>query len=139
MPRRTPFSYLVGSRLPLRLAAVALVFAVTAAGCLRSSGAASKHDRGGQGCEQWILDSVFEGFQHEVIDVGLTTIAVRSGGGGAAVLLLHGFPETHVMWHRVAPALAEDFAVVCADLRGYGASGTPPSTPDHAPYAKSAM
>ncbi len=43
------------------------------------------------------------------------------------------------MWHRVAPALAEEFVVVCADLRGYGASGTPPSTPDHAPYAKAAM
>jgi haloacetate dehalogenase len=55
------------------------------------------------------------------------------------LLLLHGFPETHVMWRSAAPALAERFTVVCADLRGYGASGTPPSTPDHAPYAKSAM
>lgn len=55
------------------------------------------------------------------------------------VLLLHGFAETHVMWHRVAPALAESVTVVCADLRGYGASGTPPSTSDHAPYAKAAM
>ena len=89
--------------------------------------------------EQGILEAMFEGFQHEVIDVGVTTIAARSGGAGAPVLLLHGFPETHVMWHRVAPALTEDFTVVCADLRGYGASGTPPSTPDHAPYAKSAM
>src|SRR5437899_374459 len=85
---------------------------------------------GGQVREQEILDTMFEGFQHEVIDVGVTTIAVRSGGEGAPVLLLHGFPETHVMWHRVAPALAEDFTVVCADLRGYGASGTPPSTSD---------
>jgi haloacetate dehalogenase len=55
------------------------------------------------------------------------------------VLLLHGFPETQVMWHRIAPMLAEAFTVVCADLRGYGQSGTPSSTPDHAPYAKSAM
>jgi haloacetate dehalogenase len=82
---------------------------------------------------------MFERFQHGVIDVGATTIAARWGGAGEAVLLLHGFPETHVMWHRVAPALAEEFAVVCADLRGYGASGTPPSTPDHAPYAKAAL
>ena len=81
----------------------------------------------------------FEGFQSTIVDVGATTIALQWGGTGHAVLLLHGFPETHVMWHRVAPALAEDFTVVCADLRGYGASGTPPSTPDHAPYAKSAM
>ena len=82
---------------------------------------------------------MFESFQHEVIDVGGTTIAVRRGGGGAPVLLLHGFPETHLMWHRVAPGLADDFAVVCADLRGYGASGTPASTPDYAPYTKEAM
>ena len=81
----------------------------------------------------------FEGFQSTIVDVGATVIALQWGGTGHAVLLLHGFPETHVMWHRVAPALAEDFTVVCADLRGYGASGTPPSTPDHAPYAKSAM
>ena len=81
----------------------------------------------------------FEGFQGAMVDVGATTIALQWGGTGHAVLLLHGFPETHVMWHRVAPALAEDFTVVCADLRGYGASGTPPSTPDHAPYTKSAM
>ena len=46
-------------------------------------------------------------------------------GSGPALLLLHGFPETPVMWHRVAPRLAEDFTVVCADLRGYGASGKP--------------
>ncbi len=81
----------------------------------------------------------FEGFQRALVDVCATTIALRWGGTGHPVLLLHGFPETHVMWHRVAPGLAEDFTVVCADLRGYGASGTPPSTPDHAPYAKSAM
>ena len=83
--------------------------------------------------------TMFEGFESAVIDVGATNIAVRCSGAGAAVLLLHGFPETHVMWRDVAPGLGEDFAVVCADLRGYGASGTPSSTPDHAPYAKRAM
>jgi haloacetate dehalogenase len=55
------------------------------------------------------------------------------------VLLLHGFPETHLMWRSVAPLLARRFAVVCADLRGYGRSGCPASAPDHAPYAKRSM
>ena len=54
-------------------------------------------------------------------------------------MLLHGFPQTHVMWRSVAPLLARDFTVVCADLRGYGCSGCPASTADHAPYAKRAM
>jgi haloacetate dehalogenase len=73
------------------------------------------------------------------VDVGGTTIFARRKGDGRPLLLLHGFPETHVMWHRVAPVLARQFTVVCADLRGYGASGKPASTPDHAPYAKGAM
>jgi haloacetate dehalogenase len=64
-----------------------------------------------------------------------TTIHGRRGGQGPPVLLLHGIPETHRMWHRVAPQLAERFTVVATDLRGFGASGTPPSTPDHAPYS----
>jgi haloacetate dehalogenase len=58
-----------------------------------------------------------------------TTIFVRSGGSGPPILLLHGFPQTHLMWRGVAPILARDFAVVCADLRGYGLSGCPPSAP----------
>jgi haloacetate dehalogenase len=53
--------------------------------------------------------------------------------------LLHGFPQTHLMWRSVAPLLARRFTVVCADLRGYGRSGCPASAPDHAPYAKRAM
>jgi pimeloyl-ACP methyl ester carboxylesterase len=75
----------------------------------------------------------FDAFDMQLIEVGETTIFARRGGGGAPLLLLHGFPETHVMWHRVAPMLAATFTVVCADLRGYGASGTPSSTDDHAP------
>jgi haloacetate dehalogenase len=73
------------------------------------------------------------------IAVGSTRIFVRSRGGGPPVLLLHGFPQTHVMWRKVAPLLARHFTVVCADLRGYGRSGCPASTADHAPYAKRAM
>jgi haloacetate dehalogenase len=82
---------------------------------------------------------MFDGFDTVQVDVGGTTIFARRKGHGRPLLLLHGFPETHVMWHRVAPVLARQFTVVCADLRGYGASGKPASTPDHAPYAKSAM
>jgi haloacetate dehalogenase len=82
---------------------------------------------------------MFSGFATSVVDVGETTIFIRRKGSGRPLLLLHGFPQTHVMWHRVAPALAEEFTLVCADLRGYGASGKPLSRPDHAPYAKSTM
>ena len=64
-----------------------------------------------------------------------TTIHGRRGGQGPPVLLLHGIPETHLMWRQVAPQLAGQFTVVATDLRGFGASGTPPSTPDHAPYS----
>jgi pimeloyl-ACP methyl ester carboxylesterase len=81
----------------------------------------------------------FDRFERALVDTGETTIAIRRGGDGPPVLLLHGFPETQLMWHRVAPALAGRFSVVCADLRGYGSSGTPPSAGDHAPYAKRAM
>jgi haloacetate dehalogenase len=81
----------------------------------------------------------FNGFVASWVDVGETTLFVRCKGSGPPLLLLHGFPETHLMWHRIAPALAEEFTVVCADLRGYGASGKPPSRPDHAPYSKRAM
>jgi haloacetate dehalogenase len=82
---------------------------------------------------------MFSGFQASTVDVGETTIFIRRKGSGRPVLLLHGFPETHAMWHRVAPALADEFTVICADLRGYGASGKPDTRPDHTPYAKSAM
>lgn len=61
------------------------------------------------------------------------------GGDGPPVLLLHGYPQTHLIWHHVAPLLAREFTVVAADLRGYGNSDKPSSTPDHSPYAKRAM
>ena len=78
-------------------------------------------------------------FRTQEIDTGETTIFTRSLGSGPPLLLLHGFPETHLMWRDVAPELARDFTVVCADLRGYGQSGCPASRDDHAPYAKRAM
>jgi haloacetate dehalogenase len=82
---------------------------------------------------------MFEGFVQATIDTGEAQIRVRHGGSGPPVLLLHGIPETNVMWHKVAPRLARDFSVVAADLRGYGDSSKPASTPNHAPYSKHAM
>ena len=73
------------------------------------------------------------------IQTGETSIFVRFYGSGPPILLLHGFPQTHLMWRSVAPLLAQHFAVVCADLRGYGRSGCPSSAPNHSPYAKRAM
>jgi haloacetate dehalogenase len=81
----------------------------------------------------------FEDFEAIDLDIGATQIFLRRAGAGPAILLLHGFPETHLMWRDVAPLLAERFTVVCPDLRGYGRSGCPASRPDHAPYAKRAM
>jgi len=75
---------------------------------------------------------MFEGFTLEHIDVGPAVLRVRHGGSGPPVLLLHGHPRTHVTWHKVAPLLSERFTVVCPDLRGYGQSSKPPTTPDHA-------
>jgi haloacetate dehalogenase len=82
---------------------------------------------------------VFDGFSEFELETSGASIHGRRGGQGPPVLLLHGIPETHLMWHRVAPLLAERFTVVATDLRGYGASGKPPSTPDHAPYSMRAL
>ncbi|MCW3474304.1 alpha/beta fold hydrolase [Limobrevibacterium gyesilva] len=81
----------------------------------------------------------FDGFTLTHVDVDGGAIRLRHGGSGPPLLLLHGNPQTHAMWHKVAPILARRFTVVCPDLRGYGGSLKPPATPDHAPYAKRAM
>jgi haloacetate dehalogenase len=81
---------------------------------------------------------MFDGFEVRDVPTGETTIRVRVGGVGPPLLLLHGYPQTHVMWHRVAPMLAERCTVICADLRGYGDSGKPASDPEHAVYCKRA-
>ncbi|RVD55636.1 alpha/beta hydrolase [Mesorhizobium sp. M2D.F.Ca.ET.185.01.1.1] len=82
---------------------------------------------------------MFADFEALEIDTGPARIFARRAGSGPGLLLLHGFPQTHLMWRDVAPGLARDFTVVCADLRGYGQSSCPPSAADHAPYAKRAM
>lgn len=82
---------------------------------------------------------MFERFDTRDVAVNGTVIRCRVGGSGPALLLLHGHPQSHVMWHRVAPTLAEKFTVVCADLRGYGDSARPGASPHHAAYSKRTM
>ncbi len=81
---------------------------------------------------------MFEGFQTRQIDTGEAMINLRIGGKGRPLLLLHGYPETHVMWHKVAPRLAEHFTCVVPDLRGYGDSSKPKSDKEHYVYSKRA-
>jgi haloacetate dehalogenase len=83
----------------------------------------------------------FEGFDLHTVPVAEGHLQVRSGGRAdrPALLLLHGFPQTHVMWHRVAQALRDEFFLVLPDLRGYGDSMKPPGAADHANYSKRRM
>lgn len=81
----------------------------------------------------------FVGFKRAQIKTSGATINVVYGGKGAPVLLLHGIPETHVLWRKVAPVMAQNFTLVIADLRGYGDSSKPPGGADHFGYSKRAM
>jgi haloacetate dehalogenase len=81
----------------------------------------------------------FDGFSLTKIRVRDGDMRLRHGGSGPPLLLIHGNPQTHAMWHKVAPALARGYTVVCPDLRGYGGSLKPPATADHASYAKREM
>jgi haloacetate dehalogenase len=82
---------------------------------------------------------MFEGFSESYASGDGARIYVRCAGSGPAALLLHGFPESHLMWRDVAPRLAEHYSVVCADVRGYGNSDCPPSDEQHAAYSKRTM
>lgn len=82
---------------------------------------------------------MFEGFSQQLVRTNGVDINCVHGGDGPPLLLLHGYPQTHAMWHAVAPQLARHFTVVAADLRGYGASDKPATTGDHFPYSKRAM
>ena len=82
---------------------------------------------------------MFNGFDSRDIAVPGTTLRARVGGQGPALLLLHGHPQSHAMWHAVAEPLAQRFTVVAADLRGYGDSARPADSADHAVYSKRAM
>jgi haloacetate dehalogenase len=85
--------------------------------------------------------ALFPGFRSELVRTHGTEIHAVVGPRreAPALLLLHGYPQTHVIWHKIAPRLAERFNVVASDLRGYGDSGKPATTPDHAPYSKREM
>ncbi len=82
---------------------------------------------------------MLDGFQQDRITTTGAEINLRRAGEGPPLLLLHGYPQTHVMWHKIAPALAERFTVVLTDLRGYGDSAKPPGGDNHAAYSKRAM
>ena len=82
---------------------------------------------------------MFEQFQRDECEVNGVRIAYRKGGSGPPLLLLHGYPQTHVIWHEVADRLAERFTVVAADLRGYGDSSKPEGDDDHVAYSKREM
>ena len=85
------------------------------------------------------MTDFFKGFELATHAVGDGTLRARIGGSGPPLLLLHGNPQTHAMWHAVAPELARTHTVICPDLRGYGGSFKPAPSTDHAPYSKRAM
>jgi len=82
---------------------------------------------------------MFEGFERKRIKTSGTEIVLMKGGSGPPLLLVHGYPQNHAMWHKVAPRLTDRFTVVAPDLRGYGASGKPATDAEHLPYSKRAM
>ena len=82
---------------------------------------------------------MFKGFKKKFIKVKKGKIFCRVGGKGPALLLLHGYPQTHIMWHKIANNLAQHFTIVAADLRGYGSSMVLPSDPNHTTYSKREM
>ncbi|HET9622739.1 MAG TPA: alpha/beta hydrolase [Kofleriaceae bacterium] len=85
--------------------------------------------------------SWFDGFHAHTVTVNGVELFLRTGGrvNGPPLLLLHGYPQTHAIWHRVAPVLADEFALVIPDLRGYGRSAKPDGGPDHVAYSKRVM
>jgi len=83
--------------------------------------------------------ALFEDFTLETVSLPEGPVRLRRGGDGPPLVCLHGNPQTHMMWHALAPVLARHFTVYCPDLRGYGVSAKPPHSEDHAPYSKRAM
>ncbi|GBF78699.1 alpha/beta fold hydrolase [Aphanothece sacrum] len=82
---------------------------------------------------------MFSEFKPFIINTSKIKINLIKGGQGFPVLLLHGYPQTHIIWHKIAPKLAENFTVIVTDLRGYGDSDKPPGNPEHSHYSKRIM
>jgi len=85
------------------------------------------------------MSSLFPNFESELIEVNGLSIMTRKGGAGRPLLLIHGHPQTHAIWHRVAQELAKSHTVVMTDLRGYGDSSKPEGAPNHLNYSKRTM
>lgn len=108
-------------------------------GPIAAEGASFSAEPGSGAPPQKSSDPFFEGFQREQIKTSGATINAVYGGKGSPLLLLHGIPETHILWRKIAPMLAQDFFLVITDLRGYGDSSKPPEGPNHEAYSKRAM
>ena len=83
--------------------------------------------------------SGIEGFRQSRMAINGVTLSVHRGGAGPALILLHGYPQNHMTWHRIAPRLAQHFDVIIPDLRGYGESDAPPDDAGHTVYSKREM
>lgn len=82
---------------------------------------------------------MFKNFKQDVIEVNGVNINYKIGGKGEPLLLLHGYPQSHVLWRKIAPLFAENYTVICSDLRGYGDSDKPQSDKTHLAYSKKTM
>jgi len=85
------------------------------------------------------MTDFFPGLDRRAVETSGARINLPTGGHGPPLLLLHGYPQTHLMWRKLAPRLAAEFTVFVPDLRGYGDSSKPPAGPDNAGYAKRAL
>jgi len=86
-----------------------------------------------------LTSTFFPNFKNKKIKTSETEINLVIGGEGPPLLLIHGYPQSHVMWHKVAPTLAKKYTIIATDLRGYGDSGKPKTDEQHSPYSKRAM
>ena len=82
---------------------------------------------------------MFKNFKQDIIEVNGVNINYKIGGKGEPLLLLHGYPQSHVLWRKIAPLFAENYTVICSDLRGYGDSDKPQSDKKHLTYSKKTM